>query len=491
MVSNCKRPATVLAAAMIAASTLAACGGSDAPKLTFQGMAVKDADKSLSNFEQNWRAHLATSETKMRIADDAKCLYQVVGKEISSKLLCGPFRAAGSDATSWSSAEVAGYPTQDGKGAQLTLDSAGEVDWDDSATPLPNATAMTAAGKKANVTETVDEPDAPQVASGTAMVDSDSDGMASSDVASLYATDGGLWTVSTSTPKPGRYAGSGQARRQAPAGSVLLRVSIAHEETDVSQANPGNQTAAAQATEKETTLSVTSGGRTVNLTKPDASGKMSGSWIVSVPGDGKDAKVNVTAAGGTQTVTLFSKVVSGVAAGWSPDDSGNGVTKQPLTQETDCTTGSDGIDWSNPPKNHFTNSGLDCSVKWSVAPYVKGKGWAPQGSQWWQVFVAASVSDLKWWDADSTSTDYSAKATATSASIDGQKDSKPETITLQSSWGGESTTYQMFTFTVKNGAYPTSLTLTATASGVPAPGSTSGGPKTWSDDKLTGSVQTN
>lgn len=474
---------------------LTGCGGSDSPKLTFQGMEVKDADKSLKTFEQNWRAHFATSETKVRIPDGAGCFYQVMDKEIVAKLLCGPFREAGTAATSWSQTGLIGYPNPDGKGATIGFEDMEGVNWDDSAKALPNAVAMTAAGKKPDLNQQVDEPDVAEVANGRPLLmpegsTSGSTSFANS-VGSLYATDGGLWTVSTSTAKPSRYAGEGADRRQAPKGSVLLAVSVSHEATDESQSRSGNQTAAAQDTEKATTLSVVAGGKTYALPKPDASGKMTGRWLIAVPGDGHDAAVSIVADGGTQTLDLNRKSISGVTTGWTPEDSGTNVSKQPLTQQYSCDTTEFEVDYANLPKNKFRKVGLDCNVKWSVLPYVQGKGWAPQGSQWWRVFIEQKTTEVQWYNDSGSSASYDTTATVTSASLDGQKQDKPETVTLQDAWGGASKTYQVFTFTVKTGTYPTAVTLAGKGSGS---NSTSygpeGAPKTWSDGSLTGTIRT-
>lgn len=483
---NRTRVATVAALAITAAS-LTGCGGDDKPKddFTFQGATVSEPEKALKTFEGNWRSHIASSETQVRLGKDAGCFFQVMDKEITTKLLCGPFRQAESEKTAWSSTGLIGYPSQDGKTTVGFADMEG-VNWDDNAEPLPNAVPMNAAGKKADTAQVVEQPDAKELATGQALM-SPQDMTSTGDLKQTraLAIDGNTWVVNTTGTTPQRYAGTGKDRRQAPEGGTIVSFGIRH------NVNTARGTTQPQEAEKSTTFTLTSGGKTITLPKPPVTGSMTATWVVSVPGDGKDAKVNITAAKGTQTVALADGKLTGVTEGWDPDMSGSNVSSQPLTNQTECDR--DSQQPSDDVKSSFTNHvGLNCTVKWEVSPYNATKGWAPKGTQWWTAWVKPSTTQVMFKDSNGVMADsYKTSVTLTGGDLDGQKQTAISKYDGKDEYSGAPLDYQGLTFSVKLDSFPKKLTITGDGKGTKGNSSwVKEAPATWARTGLTGVVAT-
>lgn len=296
---------------------------------------------------------------------------------------------------------------------------------------------------------------------------------------SAYAIDGGTWQLRAPSTPPGRYAGQGKERRQAPKGGSLILLSMEH----IGRAWTSEKNDARLA-ESKTTISLQAGGKTIALPKP-ANANFNQTWLVSVPGSGADAKVVLTADGGSQTLHLSDGKLEGATAGWTPGKSAGEAL--PLANARSCERAARS---SEPESGFSTDVVIECDVEWTVAPYLAGHGWAPSGTQWVVASIKPSTSFVGHYSKNSFRSSYKTAVALTDVRLDAAKPAKPLAVRKTSlAYGGDPYMVTDAVFQLKYGASPLKMTLVGDATGeLESAFGSEDAPKSWSRKGLSGKV---
>lgn len=392
------KPWGIITAVGLAASLTACGGGSEA---TWSGTAVSDPAKALKSIDDAWKTHVANADVKVRTTDDSRCYFETSesdGKKVlGDKVLCGPYRELGSEKTAW---DVAPIGAQGSDGDTVIV---GLAPQDDDSSPFshgesaPNLVPWRPDGKTADLTKTVDEPDAPKLAVGDVVQDAKIPEGAKATDGQEIITPTGRYTTRFATVD---RIGSGNDRKAAPDGGTILVV----------EAAPGEQQSTGFGTDERatgsTTFSVRAGGKDYPMSLENGST----STAVAVSGDAKDATYAYTYDGLTQSLDAAGKRVGTKAAGFY----------LPLTQGTSPDIKVQlGTTDTNLPGWH--GSATLGNLTLTLSAYDPARKWAPDGKVWGRVQSRWSEEGPRFSTPDSGTGLYSTTPTMKSVTLGGVK----------------------------------------------------------------------
>ena len=409
-----QRIGTVAALALALALALvgaAACSGGESD-WRGEGLKLEGVEDSLTRIDESWRSQLLNGQIKVNLPESAKCFLQVIQeRDVTNQVICGPFRRMGSSETTWQQGEITFYggDASDKGIVAMALDRQGRPKFSDGPAN-PNARPSRPDGAKADLAAKVDEPEAPHAQPGQ-NVTASADGVPLQEATVVLPT--GRLTLGLGVT--GERLGGAEDRVAPPVdGSFVVITGV-----NISDSSSAK-------------VKVSTGGSEYPV-EPT-----SGSSVLAIPTDGKDARVGFDYEGLTQWFSVATGAREGTAAAGYYD----GLEDQ---ASGDCPT------VEGKKKRGFQRD-FRCQAVVSKTAYLdkpqeqgarETVGWAADG----MVFLSADISTnyfSRWYAEDDTfwSASYDQAVQVADLRVRlGDKEFKPKEVFMRTGgWGGDSTT---------------------------------------------------
>lgn len=319
--------------AALAATILAGCGS---PSATFEGREVKDLDKTIESLDTMWAQNRADGN-KSNVDEESRCYAQVTELAMSNYAICGPIHYLGEDDQAWESIELSFAPDGDKAATASVTGSFSRSERAD------NTTLFRPDGEELPEDLVVPEPDTETAAPEQAIWDDE--GMSTGEGTDVHTPDTTLhlsnWKVSERV---------GDADNRLKAGDDRMFASVTFTDTYES--------------EVPVELAFATGGESYPLGQPK-----DGTVSMSLPGDAKDAVLEVTADGNTQTMSLATGEISSTATAYY-----DGL--QLIADETEFIEQKKDNGAGQSASFRMDNHGVRRDA------YEEKQGWAPEGKAW-------------------------------------------------------------------------------------------------------------